>query len=476
MKTALLLVALLSPPGPVATPPFPVLRSGSETLDILDGDELQSGAWRISPEIDPDVYEARLVDGRAHRVTFSSDLGSIHFDVEEGKQYDFVVLYGGRACRTRIVGTRFTPPAVFDEAYRKAHRGTTLVEIPEVYELVNVAIAMTPTGIADRNLVYQDSDYYGRMRAWFDRFREHPLLRSLEAELAHDGGRYFALKMNGYSFLFDEGGRIVQSPVYDRTGSVGERSNSLRPHLEQLQQFADASDFRRFYRENRALYEEQIAFFREQADLAGMLRWLGRNFPGGGYDGYKIVFSPLVAYNQSATWFVTPGYRELMAHVNFPYERDLARSQAETLSPAAALLFRGNIVFTELNHGYINPQADRHAARARAAVADHDFWVDAAKGTSYYRGLEAFNEYMNWGLVSLRFLDLAPAEERAGMIDRVDRMMVGRRGFLRFREFDAFLTALYLGRRPDETIADLYPRILEWFEREYAAANLTPPR
>jgi hypothetical protein len=55
-------------------------------------------------------------------------------------------------------------------------------------------------------------------------------------------------------------------------------------------------------------------------------------------------------------------------------------------------------------------------------------------------------------------------------------MMVGRRGFLRFREFDAFLTALYLGRGPHETIADLYPRILEWFEREYAAANLTPPR
>ena len=32
-----------------------------------------------------------------------------------------------------------------------------IVEIPEVYELVNIAIAMTPIGTEDRNLVYKDS-------------------------------------------------------------------------------------------------------------------------------------------------------------------------------------------------------------------------------------------------------------------------------------------------------------------------------
>ena len=152
--------------------------------------------------------------------------------------------------------------------------------------------------------------------------------------------------------------------------------------------------------------------------------------------------------------------------MNFPYPRDLARSRAETLSPAAALLFRGNIVFTELNHGFINPEADRYGARAAAAVADHDFWVDAAKGKGYYSGLAAFNEYMNWALVSLRLVDLGPQDELAGMIERIDQMMVASRGFRRFREFDAFLVDLYRRRKPGTTVADLYPPILDWFEQQ----------
>ena len=465
----------LQPSQPPAPPALPVLLSGVETLTIQDGEELSVGSWRLAPEADPDIYEAKLLHGRPHAVVFRSDQGEIRFDVELGKEYDFVVRWQGHDCRTRIVGTRFIPPAAFDEAYRAAHRGKVEVEIPEVYELVNVAIALTPTGIASKNLVFQNSEYYARLRARFDPYRDQPLIAALDAELARDEGRYFPLKMNAYSFEFDSASKIVQSPVYDRTGFAGARTNDLRPFLPALQQFADATGFRSFFRENRALYEEQVAFFREQADLPAMLAWLNRNFPaGGGYDGYKVVFSPLVAYNQSATWLETPDYRELQAHVNFPYPQDLKRSGAEALSPAAALLFRGCIVFTELNHGFINPEADRHAARAAAAVADRDFWVDAAKGKSYYPGLATFNEYMNWALVSLRLVDLAPPGELAGLIERIDRMMVESRGFRRFREFDTFLVALYRARKPNETVADLYPQILDWFERQPSAAPALP--
>lgn len=468
MNSLLLAAALLAGPSPAASVPsaLPVLRSGVAILDIQDGDDLSIGSWRLAPEADPDVYEAKLVNGEAHAVVFRSDLGEIRFDVELGKEYDFVVRYADHDCHTRIVGTRFVPPAVFDQTYRDSHRGKILVEVPEVYEQVNVALAMTPTGIGDRNLVYQDSDYYRRMRVWFDRFRDHPVLAELDAELVRDSSRYFTLKMNAYSFELDGEGRIVQSRVYDRTGFVGERSNSLRPFLQGLQQFAEATGFRQFFRDNRPLYEEQIDYFRHQADLAAMIAWLKRNFPSGGYDGYKVIFSPLVAYNQSATWLTDSGYRELQAHVNFPYPQDLERGHEKTLSPPAALLFRGDIVFTELNHGFINPEADKYGARAAQAVADHDFWVASAKGEHYYSGIATFNEYMNWGMVSLRFIDLAPKDEVAGMIERIDTMMVDRRGFRRFREFDAALTALYRSRKQNETVADLYPKILDWFEHQ----------
>jgi len=47
-------------------------------------------------------------------------------------------------------------------------------------------------------------------------------------------------------------------------------------------------------------------------------------------------------------------------------------------------------------------------------------------------------------------------------------MMTQSRGFPRFAAFDAFLLELYRHRKPDETVADLYPQIIDGFEKENA--------
>jgi hypothetical protein len=128
-------------------------------------------------------------------------------------------------------------------------------------------------------------------------------------------------------------------------------------------------------------------------------------------------------------------------------------------------VFRGNIVFTEINHGYINPEADKYAERITRASSNRDRWVDKSRGQGYYGGIACFNEYMNWALVSLRIVDYAPKDEQARMIAAVDRMMVRNRGFLQFEQFDKFLVNLYRSRGAGKTVADLYPQIIVWFER-----------
>ncbi|HYR26958.1 MAG TPA: hypothetical protein VEU30_00745 [Thermoanaerobaculia bacterium] len=326
---------------------------------------------------------------------------------------------------------------------------------------MNVAIAMTPTALAKDGLVNQRSDYYKRMRAWFDKHTAHPLLAAFEKELA--ANNYFNLKMNGAAFEFDRGGKLVQSKTYDRTGWG--KANPLRQYLPLLQSFADETKFRAFFKENRKTYEEQIAFYRDTADIEAMQRWLRGNFPTRGYDTTRVIFSPLVGYNQSANWFESNGFRELQPHVNFPYPADPACNLPE-LSAEARVLCRGGIVFTEINHGYINPEADKHAARISKAISNRDHWVDKAKEPGYYGGSATFNEYMNWGLVSLYIAD-APIseEEKKVLIARIDRMMVKNRSFPQFEQFDAFLVDLYRNRTSGETLADLYPRIIDWFER-----------
>ncbi|HKQ54220.1 MAG TPA: DUF4932 domain-containing protein [Pyrinomonadaceae bacterium] len=464
--TSILAVALCASAAAAQQANLPVIKSNVNVISIQDGAELKKNFWTLAPEAKPDVYEAQLTGGRPHKVTFITDVDSISFTVELGKKYDFIIQKGTDLCYTQVVGTRFVPAAVFDKKYRAGHKGKTFVEVPEVYELVNVALAMTPTGIADKNLVYHNSDYYTRVRQWFDRFKDHPLLAALDEALKKNLNSYFTLKMNGYAFEFDRKGRIVQSKVYDRTGFRNEPTNSLRPYLALLQSFADQTDFRKFYRENAGTYQEQIAFFRDVANIAEMKRWLDRNFPGSSdYDTYKIIFSPLVAYNQSTTWFESNGFKELQPHVNFPYPQDVKRYGPENLSPESATIFRGNIVFTEINHGYINPEADKYADRVMKAISNRDHWVDKSKGPGYYGGIAAFNEYMNWALVSLRIADYAPRAEQDGMIAGIDRMMTERRGFPRFKEFDAFLVDLYRNRKTGQTLADLYPQIIEWFEK-----------
>ena len=109
-------------------------------------------------------------------------------------------------------GRRELPPAAdFPSAYRKAHRGATRVAIPEVYELVNVAIALTATAEADSGLVHKESAYYQDVLRHFATMRNHPFVLALDREMKAESVRYFSLKMNAYAFEYDHRGRVTPS-------------------------------------------------------------------------------------------------------------------------------------------------------------------------------------------------------------------------------------------------------------------------
>jgi len=329
---------------------------------------------------------------------------------------------------------------------------------------VNVAIAIGSFGRKNPNFVYQKSEYYQRMLEWFDGYSGHRFVVSLDSLLSSSSGYYASLKMNGNAFVFDPAGKIRRSPVFDRTGFRSQSTNTLLPFLESMRSFADESRFLEFFRQNKDTYERQISFYRDSIDLQGMQDWLQGHFPDTkSYDTYNVIFSPLVSYNQSSTWFESNGFSELQPHVNFPYRQDILNILP--LSKTSEYIDRGTIVFTELNHGYINPEADKYGARIGDAVSNRKVWVDSTKGAGYYGGAGVFTEYMNWGLLSLRILDFAPESEQEKLIDRIEWTMVRGRSFSKFREFNRFLMEIYRNRGDETTIAALYPQIIEWFEK-----------
>lgn len=443
---------------------LPVIRSNESLVSILDGKVFKKSSWNLVPEAKPDIYDVAIMEGVSQKVTFYTDLDSISFLVAPGKSYDFIIDWNGKKCHQRLVGKKYVPAAVFDEDYIKNRKGKIFVNIPEVYELVNVAMAMTSFGKANKNFIYQKSNYYQAVLDWFDAYGENEFVETLDSILSLNSGYYASLKMNGYAFVFDKSGKIQRSEVYDRTGFRDQKSNMLLPYMEQMQSFADESNFLEFYRQNLDTYRYQINFYKDSINIPEMQTWLGKNFPGSnGYDTYNIILSPLVAYNQSTTWFESNGFKELQPHVNFPYQQDFTALMP--ISQKAVITYRGNIVFTEINHGYINPEGEKYGSRIYEAVSSRKKWVDESKSANGYSGDRIFHEYMNWGLISLRIIDYVDESEQEKLIKRVERGMENGRGFLQFKSFNQFLVALYKNRNEGSTIADLYPQIIAWFEK-----------
>lgn len=448
--------------APAISQQIPVVQAGSANADVRDGGELSNGSWNINPALRPDVYET-YIEGKSKRVTFITDRDSISFDVVPGKSYRFVVLKNGKdSAFTEIKGIKLVPRAKFSKSYQQSHRGKTFIEVPEVYELLNIVFALTENGRKINGLIARNNNYYREAIDWFTPFIDEPAVKKINAQLKGGPDNYSPLKMDAYAFEFGTDGAIIQSPVYDRIGRA--YSNHLRPYVADLQKFAKASRFRKFYSDHKPFYDQLIRTYRDSVGVPEMQRWLIKQFPTARQDCFKIIFSPLVSDYQSASSFDEDGFREAQAHATPPY----LRSNADTTrSPETHRIVAGNILFTELNHSFIGPEGDKpqYSARIEKALSNLATWNDPQKPARYYdTPRSSFEEYMNWALVSLRYVDYVPESKQDKLIAENEEMMVTYRGFRQFAAFDQFLVKTYKGRRKGETVADLYPAIVAWFE------------
>ncbi|GAI45349.1 unnamed protein product, partial [marine sediment metagenome] len=167
-----------------------------ESVTFRGNGELLSNTWRISPAIKPDVHEV-AVKGESTLFSFITDVDSLGFTLKPGETYRFVVLYNGDSALTEIRGTRFVPPAVFNESYRRDHEGKTFTEVPEVYELVNIVIALAPQyREAQKWAVERASAYYQEVAAHFSDYANDPIVLRFDTLLSK--GWYHHLKMDGY--------------------------------------------------------------------------------------------------------------------------------------------------------------------------------------------------------------------------------------------------------------------------------------
>ncbi len=449
-----LLILLTAVQTIAQTSTTPIIRTKSNRLTMyLDGQrDSFNGVNQVPREFSYDLG----LDKEITSFVLVSETDSISMVIRYGQITRFLIV---REAKGDTVTCQFTShksvkAATFTEAYKKANAGKTIVDIPEVYELMNVVFALTDYGKTDA--IYKDSPYYKAMFARFSPYKNHRAVRVLDSLMNKSGDNYPNLKMDSYAYRF-EGDRIRKGDTYDRA-SWGEY-NTLEPYVAHLQSFAKESKFRVFFREQQSYYNQLLAEYRKNIDVATMKQWLEKQFPATRYSAVKVIFTPLVGWNQSANNLSDNGFAEAHAHVNYPFIDADDRKQPSAVTRGR----RMKIVFTELNHSYLNPEAEKYQQKVDNGFGDLTKWITPNKPSAGYNNpLQCFEEYMNYGLVTLLYYDLFDRPTFETLCAGVEKSMTTGRGFQQFDKFNQELLRLYQQRKPGQTVADLYPAVLDW--------------
>jgi hypothetical protein len=346
------------------------------------------------------------------------------------------------ACSSPTAPEVFARPQPFDTSRVR-------IVLPEVYELANIIIAMTTFGRTSPTAVFRTGEYYQRVNATFSPFRDHSSMEDLQLGTNDPLRRYYELRDNSVAYVFedDEIRRDPASPTFWEP-------NLFRERLAEVQQFARVTNFRSFFGANVSYYRDVIDRYRAIASVDSIADWLEREFQPVRYRHYTVVLSPLVYGSHSA--HLGPDRNEASFLVSGP---DVTSGPGTSAGVRQATVQR--ILFTEVDHAFVNPATDLHRSRVISAFGSRAKWTTDA--SSFYNSpVAVFNEYMTWATFLLFADGRLPAQDFQTVRDNTVQLMEGSRRFHRFGAFHTELSRLYRNRPPGGHVTDLYPAILDW--------------
>ena len=327
------------------------------------------------------------------------------------------------------------------------------IVVPEAYELANVIVAMTTYGQSSSILVWKTGEYYARVHTAFTPFRTHASMESLQLGKEDPLRRYYELRDNSFAYVFDAD-LIKRDPAYGTLWNP----NTFRDQLAAVQAFADASRFRTFYAANADYYRAFIERYRIMAEVDSIADWLEREFAPLRYDHYTVALSPLVYGSHSTQRVATSHGREVIMFVSGP---DVTSGTSAGVQQATVQ----RLLFTEIDHNFVNPVTSQHRARVDKTFETRSEWT--TDPSSFYTSPSAvFNEYMTWAVFLLYVEGRLSGKDFTEVVGMTTAAMEGSRRFQRFGLFAQELLRLYRYRPAGSRVSELYPAILEWAERQ----------
>lgn len=345
----------------------------------------------------------------------------------------------------------------YTNQYVKSHLNNVKISIPETFELANIILRLSECSAKTGNR--PDTEYSNRVDKYFREFKNHKLIQILNKKCEGDEywDTYYGFRENSMCYEFDEEHFLQYTTPYKHVNN--DKADIFGGHFRNLlylvQDFATKSNFSTFYTQNEKYYNQNIERQKELLPIRDMWDWLENHFPQR-KESFHIIFSPLIGGSHSTRNFAT-GYRstefeECLMFINSPENLDKTE-----LEEKVKIGLMSGIVFTEIDHNYVNPVSSKHIDDIKNLLVDKDFWARKEAQKNYKHEYAIFNEYMTHSVFCLYIAERYKSPFKEEIINRRIALME-RRGYPKFEEFNSRL--IHLMQKTNKTLADSYKDII----------------
>lgn len=329
----------------------------------------------------------------------------------------------------------------------KANLNEPFVKFNETYELANIILAITDYGKSDKNEVNKQSAYYQEVIAYFDKYSNHPVLKKVNYS-REKWDKLLSFRTDAVAFEFDNNGKLHRKHKFY---SMGKKINEFENNLLLIEDFAEKSDFRKFYKEKQEYFKNLQILYENSLYIEQVESFLSKEFKLTVPAKHQIIVSPLVGrmhcqrtFNNLSTSFI-----------NIP---DYILSATSLQDIDETRIASGiHMFFTEIDHDYVNPASMKY----KKIIKKNFIPKNWDTGSGYEKSKHGtFNEYMTWAVYDIFVKEKFPkiADE---VINEWHKVNISR-GFFASQIFGQELAKLYGSKNEGENIIDLYPKLLNW--------------
>jgi hypothetical protein len=188
--------------------------------------------------------------------------------------------------------------------------------------------------------------------------------------------------------------------------------------------------------------------------------WLENQFETQ-YGNYRITFSPLVGGSHATKRYSDNGFTQTVMFVS-------KATNSKRYNKALNELLSSRVVFTEIDHNFVNPISDTYDLEIDKAFSNRNIWVNNSNlgAEGYKTPYKVFNEYMTWASFSLYAYDNFIEDDVDIFINKMESQMENRRGFIKFKAFNRKLLSLYKNKSKNKKVFELYSELLNWCSKQ----------